>query len=128
MIARTAEQIKSAILRDASLPPDRDLDRGKKGAIIGAINKAVGGNDNRHSLLEWLFGVSSTKKLTESQWVALWKWVDFWIDDVNQWHTRSEFETEAMVCLGETVDVIPVDLPEGTFKTIMDFLNGNYEL
>jgi len=128
MIARTAIQTKQDIQRDASKHPTRELTRKQKGAIVGTLNKAVGGDQNRYALLAWLFDSDkplSTKELTESQWDALWSWVDFYADELGQWRPTAEFETEAMVCLGETTSIKKVELPEGTFKKIMSFMNGN---
>ena len=131
MIARTAIQTKQDIQRDASKPPMRELTKKQKGAIVGTMNKAVGGDQNRYALLAWLFDSDkplSTKELTEYQWDALWTWVDFYVDELGQWHPTAEFETEAMVCLGETTSIKKVVLPEGTFKKIMAFLNGSDEI
>jgi hypothetical protein len=136
MIARTASQTKHDIqsdarYSDARYSPTKELTKKQKGAIVGTINKAVGGDQNRYALLAWLFDSDeplSTKELTESQWDALWTWVDFYCDELGQWHPTAEFETEAMLCLGETTSIKKVELPQGTLKKIMAFLNGTDEI
>lgn len=71
---------------------------GQKGSIVGSLDKACGGRDNRYLVLFWLFPEKwphpsevSTKILTNSEWWALYRWLrpykdeheDRWIYDQN---------------------------------------------
>jgi hypothetical protein len=68
---------------------DEPLTSGEKGAMIGAMDKAFGGREQRLLALAWLFDYNndppikpkSSKKLTESQWLALQKWISADPDD-----------------------------------------------
>jgi len=51
------------------------VDNGLKGALIGHLNDACGGDDERHRLLQILFGKSSSKELTDGEWAALHAWI-----------------------------------------------------
>lgn len=45
------------------------------GFLVARLNEAVGGDDNRHLLLDYLFGVASSKELNKAQCLALSKWL-----------------------------------------------------
>lgn len=68
---KVAEGIKRRILAFSG----QTTSNGIRGAIIGLLNDACCGDEGRYYLLEYLFGVSSTKDLDDSQWYALEQWV-----------------------------------------------------
>jgi len=107
MKARNANDVKERMITVSAHSGDRQpLERGQKGAIIGQFNRTLGGDDNRHLLCAWLFdvrGKMSSKKLDDSQWYALWEWVGFYQDEMNEWQTDPRFSVEAMLCLTEAI-------------------------
>ena len=80
-----------------------ELGQGEKGAIIGYLTRALGGNDARHIVLAWLFTGEawhplSTKNLTNGQWQVIKEWIGAYNDEEG-WHTQPNFEVEAAVLL-----------------------------
>jgi len=81
---------------DAGMMPEV-LDRGRKGAIIGALDEYTMGKEGRYRVLGWLFGTGnrmSTKELKENQWRALYKWCDFYQDEDSNWNVGAGFADE----------------------------------
>lgn len=129
------------------------VERGGKGAIIGALNDVLGGDDLRHMVLWFLFTCDtvpdsridapvtyvpkSTKELNEDQWWALFEWVGFWYDEEEgKWHYGDTFAEEALICLVEALAIVnlrrrnhylevidELDLPE-IVKTAIGELDG----
>jgi hypothetical protein len=64
------------------------------GIYVGALNKACKGDANRKLVLKFLTGKTSTKILTDPEWIALRKMVDI---------TLVDLETMCGVILGEVV-------------------------
>lgn len=109
---RKAAQVKESIEKDAELF-ERDqlapLSKGQKGAIVGTLQKAWGGDRNRKVCLSWLFNPvplkpKSTRDLTEGQWYGLSRWIDSYHDqDEMVWRTQPDFETEALSVLNQAL-------------------------
>lgn len=77
---------------------------GQRGAVIGHLNKACGGDGERHILFEYLFGVRSSKELSGAQWYALYRWIDATdIDGV--WLPAPDFEEEANLAIDAACNV-----------------------
>jgi hypothetical protein len=48
-------------------------------------------NDARHEFLDFVFGVRSTKELTDTQLSALWMWLGPQVDEeTGEWHIRPQ--------------------------------------
>lgn len=123
MIARNPEQVKLDLQQDAGLGAERSLTKGERGAIIGQLNKTLGGDANRRLTLAWLFskqGELSTKELDDDRWWALWKWVGFWQDDSGGWNTYPEFPVEAWLCFTEACKAQGLAKPSQKDKTLAD--------
>lgn len=110
MIARKPEEVRRALIREATNiarqqyehgTPD-DINSGKRGSLVGTLNKVLDGDENRYRVLAWIFspeeGLLSTKKLLDGEWLALWNWASFYQDD-DGWHTSPEFRTEIKMML-----------------------------
>ena len=54
-------------------PSARSLSPGARGALIGALNRELGGDMNRKQFLKALTGYSSSKDLNDAEWYALAK-------------------------------------------------------
>jgi hypothetical protein len=48
-----------------------NINPGIKGAINGILKRACGGDDNRHLVLKYLCGVTSSNGLSAAQWMVL---------------------------------------------------------
>lgn len=137
--AEVASSVMSQLYTDASFYGGVEVEKGLKGAIIGAINNYAGGNKNRRLLLGYLFAREesrfdelSTKELAEKHWFALFQWVQPWKDeDDNQWKTRFEFPGECVAvyhCAVVDYDADcarvrdPMFEPDGTPSSITRFL------
>jgi hypothetical protein len=94
-VAEIVAERKAASAMFALLP----LTRGQLGATIGAMNKALGGNANRHAVTKYLFGESSTSKLSDGDKFSLYNWVDAWQDENGEWQCGECFEGEALLVL-----------------------------
>lgn len=51
--------------------PIHPLSPGERGALIGALNRELGGDGNRKQFLKALTGFASSKDLTDAEWWAL---------------------------------------------------------
>jgi hypothetical protein len=102
----TAVDVAEANPNDIHVPT-----KGQRGAVIGIINKIVGGDENRHLLMGWMFApdmehfnIISTKTLNDAQWAALYGWIDFRKDeDHNVWLPQPEFVNECLACMSEAM-------------------------
>lgn len=106
LVARSPYKVKEYLMGLVAHGARKELTRGEKGALIGALNKALGGDQNRRLTLAWLFGHEgelSSKELDADMWWALWNWVDFWKDDGDEWQTAPTFNVEACLCFSEAV-------------------------
>jgi hypothetical protein len=87
----------------AGLPQDAKYHRG---AVIGNLNKYLGGDDNRRLAVSWIFdrpGIVSSKSLKEPEIYALHKWIDASKNDVGDWEVNPNFPTEAARVLTESI-------------------------
>ncbi len=126
--AREPKAVKSQLHTDAyNASKATELSRGAKGAIIGHLNDAFGGDQARKLALAWLFDALgrvvpsdpdtyitglSTKSLSNGDWWALYLWIGFYKDDSGEWKTRPEFPLEASLVLAEAMRAymkLPVD-------------------
>lgn len=75
--------------------------RGMKGAIIGLLNKAARGDENRHKILGYLFGKETTKELTGAEWIALARWTE--LREVGgYWLPQADFFKEVELLINAT--------------------------
>jgi hypothetical protein len=78
------------------------ITKGLKGALIGAITKYAGGEDNRRRVMAWLIDAPtegfSSKSYTDAQWYAINKWVDIGLVD-NDWEVAATFPVECALVL-----------------------------
>lgn len=83
------------------------LSKGTRGALVGELNRAVGGDTNRRIVLAWLFragvGELSTLAMTVSEWYALWRWEDMHADEIGHFHPQPSFYPEAFAALREAM-------------------------
>ena len=107
VIDSTALAVKARLRAGINIPPDvmytdANLTKGAVGAIIGTLEKVLGGSDERYLVCGWLFGEDpsipmGSKLLGDAHWYALHKWVGFWKDEENdEWKTATEFEGELL--------------------------------
>lgn len=77
--------------------PDRN-----KGALIGEMNHAFGGDTNRKICLGWIWTGTgfplSSKSLGNGQWWALKEWIGTYHDD-SGWHASQQFLSESIKVL-----------------------------
>lgn len=107
---RNPQELREFFSRQIAMDvPGINLSYGARGALVGALNKHLGGDEMRKLVLGWLFSggqvrAMSSKELTDSQWNVLSDWVGMWHDeDVNEWRVRDGFTYEAAQVLTETV-------------------------
>ena len=78
---------------------------GMQGAIIGTLEKACGGKDNRKLVLKLLTGHTSSKDLHPAQWYALYKLVLPYKPEGGKWGSGNpELEYLCNCLLSKTVD------------------------
>lgn len=63
-----------------------------------ALTKMVG-KDNRHLLMDWLFGVKSTKDMSVGQHAAIKRWAGWFKDQQDQWQINPDTLKEAAAAL-----------------------------
>lgn len=138
-MAKTAVGIKADILEGARTyaRSTMDVSAGQKGAILGNLNRALGGNSNRKVVLSWLFRGSptaemSSKNLSAAQWLALKFWIGSWCDENGIWRTRPEFIVEALIVLKHVLKSIVAakgnriePLPGGMVDTAIKEFGGS---
>lgn len=108
---RSATQIRYDLLADARVYGDKvqEYSRGHKGAIIGTLNKAFGGDENRRLALSWLFRSFpnpkfSSANLQKGEWFALDRWIGSWHDD-SGWNVSQDFYREAYRVIGNALRI-----------------------
>src|SRR3990172_4031909 len=108
-MARGALHVRAELAANARIFGQNapEYSSGRKGAIIGRLNEALGSDENRRIVLSWLFrGVPlssfSTKELSRGAWFALDGWIGSWHDD-SGWHVRPDFMVEAMFVVRQAV-------------------------
>lgn len=79
------------------------------GVCVGALNKACKGDANRKLVLKYLTGKTSTKVLSDNEWIALKKMVDV---------SPVELERMCGIILGEVVK------QEGQLELISEVKNA----
>jgi hypothetical protein len=103
-MTKSAQEIRIRLQKDVTLygrsgEAVTSLSDGQKGAIIGEMNRILGGDQNRRVFLGWVFrGLGkplSTKLLKTSHWWALAKWVGLYHDD-DGWRASPDFQREAV--------------------------------
>jgi hypothetical protein len=96
--------VRARVRRDGyTLKEDKEhpATKGKKGAIVNALNKAFGDNDHRKIALGWLFFYDdvpplepkSSKSLEPGHWLAIERWID--ADPDNNWEPCEDFVVES---------------------------------
>lgn len=63
------------------------LNAGMQGAVIGTLEKACGGKEDRKRVLRLLTGHTSSKELNSAQWSALYSLVLPWKPEGGKWQT-----------------------------------------
>lgn len=83
MSEQALKEIAEKLLRKSEGidPATVDMSRGKRGAIVGYMNKYFGGDHIRHSFCAHVFGIGSTKALSDVFMEALYTWIDPTLDD-----------------------------------------------
>ena len=105
---RDVYQLRTDMLRTTGEWKDKDpLSKGHKGALIGHLNKAMGGDLRRQLALSFLFSWEegdsplepmSTHNLSEGQWHAIRMWVDAWNEpEKDEWLPAERFVQEAKI-------------------------------
>jgi hypothetical protein len=86
------------------------MSKGAVGALIGHLNKTLGGDDERYLVCGWLFNKSGnylpmrSGELEDEHWYALYKWVEFWKnEDDDKWYPREGFNEEALAVYSAAV-------------------------
>jgi hypothetical protein len=102
MIARSPDEVRNYVTEQMAIGAVKEITTGERGAIIGRLNRYLGGDDNRKLALAWLFSHDdrslSTKELDNDQWHALIQWIGFWHDD-DGWHVDERFPVECVLIL-----------------------------
>lgn len=115
--------VRAKLHRYMKTPPgvmydECDMTKGTCGAIVGQLNKGLGSDEDRYIVLGWLFSnvageCLSSKRLTDEQWYALYKWVDFWQDeDEGKWHAAEGFQQELMAVYSAAIRGLAAATPE----------------
>lgn len=95
------EELLAKITTAAKLHAERGTNptTGARGVITGTLNRVFAGpnaDHDRHALLNYLFGVESSKRLNAAQWAALGTWLDIKQDTGGQYITTTEASIEAV--------------------------------
>lgn len=98
----TLEQIHTGINRHAMrIVPQKRLSRGQKGVIINILNEICNSDATRHLVLMWCFPYKwtseelvSSKDLDESEWYALFAWIEPRRVMKGYWRGREELKEE----------------------------------
>jgi hypothetical protein len=103
-----AQEIKDKFKKDVANFIDSEAF--SKGAIVGVLSKACGGDTNRYIIAKYLTGKSSSKDLSEAEWSALLKLVAPFKPEGGKWMSArvdpsleqicSELLREALVAQG----------------------------
>jgi hypothetical protein len=79
---KVRKHVRNLVAAKASDPEQIKVVQGKKGIIIGALNNMLDPGNNpeiaslrRHVVTQYLFEKSSTKDLTDPEWLALEEWM-----------------------------------------------------
>ena len=98
---RTPDQVKAELSQWAAFHDNSTFNHpGMKGATIGTLEQAAGSREARHVVLDFLFGVPSTKELDSPEWEALIAWID--VSQVgDKWLPQSGFQGEVDLILKE---------------------------
>lgn len=109
MIA-TANSVKDRIRRRANAESFSPPTPSVRGAMVGTLNRYLGGDEMRAICLSWLFTGDdaviqplSSKELTDSQVYALVEWIDWWKDEEETWHVGEFFPHEAISVLNASL-------------------------
>lgn len=106
IFARTPSQVRDQVLADTIQGSRMEITKGVRGAVVGRLNKYLGGDDNRQTVLAWLFSPSkmklSSKKLTDAEVYGLYKWIGFYQDE-DGWHDSPTFPAECVLVLTEAI-------------------------
>jgi hypothetical protein len=110
--------LKAKILNWARTPAheilgEMAMTKGELGALVGQLDKTLGDKNNRYIVLGWLFKEDnkrmSSKELSDGQWYALYKWVDFWLNpEDDKWYPIESFTMECLDVFNAAVKEIYV--------------------
>lgn len=111
------EKVREAVQRILDLPLDKleVVDKGVKGAIIGLMNSAAGGDAGRYKVMNfvlptlWAEGEKpSTKDLGNWEWMALNRWLNPGkATDDSPWSAHPAFNQEVKLILSYLDGVTP---------------------
>lgn len=90
-----AQEIKQEFERNRDTAPVTEINMG---AVVGVLNKACGGDDNRHLIIKWLTGKISAKSLTPSELYALWCIVQPTKPEGGKWTTARGEDELKRIC------------------------------
>lgn len=109
MIA-TANSVKDRIRRRGEATGEPEPAGKMTGAMVGTLNKFLGGNDLRKIVLAWLFAGDfevlspmSSKLLVSAQKWAIIEWIAWWRDDEEAWHVGDRFPHEAICVMNAAI-------------------------
>lgn len=95
------EVVKSKLLATAAKANDTSIaDAARRGAVAGNLETAGGSVQARHLFLDYVFGIKSSKDLTNGQVTAIGKWLSYKDDDGN-WQLLPEAVEEMRLIVRE---------------------------
>lgn len=117
MIARNPNNVKSSARLDMEIwREDAVFSKREIGAMIGWLNKALGGDQGRYLALAWLFDFLGkplpdgkvctelhTAQMEDKHWYAVKQWIGSYKDENGEWQSRPEFSLEATLVLTEAM-------------------------
>ena len=97
--------VRDGVRYYAYLPEPIELPKNLIGALVGNLNKAVGGDNNRYLVLGWLFADPKStefepirsEKMTPQMWHGIEKWIGSTKnDETGKWEVHPAFREEAL--------------------------------
>lgn len=93
----TLDKIQKGLRHWEKLDAPFHIGRGKQGAMIAILNEACGSDHGRKLVLAWCFpdlfpdlDSVSSKRINQSQWHALFRWIDPQRVRVGHWRSRRD--------------------------------------
>ena len=106
----TAISVKDRVRRRAEVTGEDAPPKPTRRAMVGTMNKYLGGGDMRKIVFAWLFAhdfellqPKSSKVLDPAQVWALIEWIDWWKDEDETWHIGERFAHEAICVLNVAI-------------------------
>jgi hypothetical protein len=90
-----AEYVRKAVISIRDQSKNANVEKGILGALIGVINRVVGGDANRRAIFGYLFrdGTEplSTRDLSGPEFAALYRWSKITKTDAGKWVPSDEY-------------------------------------